>query len=173
MLTTERHQLLARGLVACRFEELTVDTTRNRFVRAALELISRIAVRPEVIHRCRRLANDMKQMGVHGTPPTAREMSTDRFGRHDVEDQEMVAAAKLAFELAVPTEVAGTQRMPLSDRDERWVRNLFERAIGGFFRVVLPPTQWRVSTGGALAWPTTASTEGVSRSPGHENRHRS
>ncbi len=36
VLTTERHQLLARGLVACKFEELTIDTPRNRFVRAAL-----------------------------------------------------------------------------------------------------------------------------------------
>ena len=30
LLTTERHQLLARGKVACRFEELTIDTPRNR-----------------------------------------------------------------------------------------------------------------------------------------------
>ena len=163
VLTTERHQLLARGLVACRFDELTVDTPRNRFVRAALELISRIAARPAIIRRCRRLANDMKMMGVSGTQPTLREMSTDRFGRHDVEDQEMVAAAKLAFELAVPTEIAGPRKMPLSDRDEHWVRRLFERAVGGFFHVVLSPTEWRVSTGGALAWPTTAGTEGISR----------
>lgn len=30
---TERHQLLERGKVACSFDELTVDTTRNRFVQ--------------------------------------------------------------------------------------------------------------------------------------------
>jgi len=163
VLTTERHQLLARGLVACRFDELTIDTPRNRFVRAALELISRIAARPDVVRRCRRLANDMKMMGVSDNPPTLREMSTDRFGRHDVEDQEMVTAAKLTFELAIPTEVAGPQKMPLSDRDERWVRKLFERAVGGFFQVVLPSTEWRVSTGGALAWPTTDGTAGIGR----------
>ncbi|SFL43953.1 5-methylcytosine-specific restriction enzyme subunit McrC [Loktanella salsilacus] len=163
VLKTERHQLLSRGLVACRFDELTINTPRNRFVRAALELISRIAARPDVVRRCRRLANDMKMMGVSGTPPTLREISTDRFGRHDVEDQEMVAAAKLAFELAIPTENAGSQKMPLSDRDERWVRKLFERAVGGFFKVVLPPTDWHVRTGGTLAWPTSASTDGISR----------
>ena len=33
VLTTARHQLLDRGLVACRFAELTIDTPRNRFVR--------------------------------------------------------------------------------------------------------------------------------------------
>jgi 5-methylcytosine-specific restriction enzyme subunit McrC len=163
VLTTERHQLLARGLVACRFDELTVDTPRNRFVRAALELIARIAARPEIIRRCRRLANDMKGMGVSGTPPTNSEMNTDRFGRHDLEDQKMVAAARLAFDLAIPTEIAGPQKMPLSDRDERWVRKLFERAVGGFFQVVLPQAAWRVSRGSTLAWPTTAPTKGVGR----------
>lgn len=163
VLTTERHQLLARGLVACRFDELTIDTPRNRFVRAALELISRIAARPDVVRRCRSLANDMKMMGVSGTPPTLREMSTDRFGRNDIEDQAMVAAAKLAFELAIPTETAAPKKMPLSDRDERWVRKLFERAVGGFFQVVLPSTEWHVRTGGTLAWPTSASTDGISR----------
>jgi 5-methylcytosine-specific restriction enzyme subunit McrC len=163
VITTERHQLLARGLVACRFDELTVDTLRNRFVRAALELIARVAARPEVIRRCRRLANDMKMMGVSGTPPTTREVSKDRFGRHDVEDQEMVAAAKLAFELAMPTEIAGLQKMPLSDHDERWVRKLFERAVGGFFQVVLPPTVWRVTTGKTLAWPITTPASGIGR----------
>ena len=36
VLRTERHQLLQRGRVACRFEDLTVDTPNNRYVRAAL-----------------------------------------------------------------------------------------------------------------------------------------
>ena len=34
LLRTERRQLLRRGRVACRYEVLTVDTHRNRFVRA-------------------------------------------------------------------------------------------------------------------------------------------
>ncbi len=102
-------------------------------------------------------------MGMSGAVQTLSELSTDRFGRHDAEDQEMVAAAKLAFELAIPTEVAGPQKMPMSNRDEHWVRRLFERAVGGFFQVVLPSTEWRVSTGGALAWPITAGSDGMAR----------
>ena len=39
LLNTVRDRLLDRGKVACRFDELTVDTARNRFVRAALEEI--------------------------------------------------------------------------------------------------------------------------------------
>ena len=60
VLNTERHRLLDRGLVACRFDELTIDTPRNRYVRAALDAISRIVRRKEVAHRCRSLASGMK-----------------------------------------------------------------------------------------------------------------
>lgn len=162
-LTTERHQLLARGLVACRFDELTIDTPRNRFVRAALELISRLARRTELVHRCRKLASDMKSMGVSGTPPTPRAVSADRFGRHDADDQYMVAAAKLAFDIALPTETSGAQILPLPDREERWVRKLFERAVGGFYDVVLSPQGWRVSTGSTLAWQIECRTPGIDR----------
>ena len=163
VLATERRQLLLRGLVACRFDELTIDTPRNRFVRAALEAISKLVGKPDLRRRCRKLASDMKSMGVSGTPPTRHQLSSDRFGRHDASDRYMVAAAKLAFDLALPTEVSGRNALALPDREERWARRLFERAVGGFYRVVLSSREWRVSTGGALTWQVEESTPGVSR----------
>ncbi len=75
----------------------------------------------------------------------------------------MVAAAKLAFDLALPTEVAGDNALTLPDREEQWVRRLFERAVGGFYRVVLSPKGWRVATSGALAWQIDESTPGVNQ----------
>ena len=155
--------MLARGLVACKFDELTIDTPRNRFVRASLEVISRLVRQQKLVHRCRRLASDMKAMGVSGCPPTRRQMSTDRFGRHDAGDRYMVAAAKLAFDLALPTEASGTNMLPLPDREERWVRRLFERALGGFYDVVLSPQGWHVAAGRALAWQIEWASPGVDR----------
>lgn len=163
MLGTERHRLLDRGLVACRFEELTVDTPRNRFVCAALEAISRIVRRKDVSHRCRSLASGMKAMGVSGDAPTRAQMSTDRFGRNDADDRFMVAAAKLAFDLALPTEAAGMNVLSLPDREETWVRRLFERAVGGFYQVVLTPKGWRVLCGGPLGWQMEGKTAGIDR----------
>ena len=55
-LSTERYQLMTRGLVACRFENLTVDTPRNRYVCGALGAISQIVRSPELRRRCRSLA---------------------------------------------------------------------------------------------------------------------
>ena len=161
VLTTERHQLLARGLVACRFDELTIDTPRNRFVRAALETITRVVTRPDVVHRCCSLAGAMKAMGVSGNAPSRAEMSSDRFGRHDMDDQFMVAAAKLAFDLALPTESAGENVLALPDRDVVWVRKLFERAVGGFYDVVLNPSIWRVRCGGIYNWQISQKTDGI------------
>lgn len=158
VLATERHQLLDRGLVACRFDELTIDTPRNRFVRVALETISRKVTRSDVAHRCRLHASSMKSMGVSGELPSSALMSTDRFGRNDADDQFMMAAAKLAFDLVLPTEEAGSNLLSMPDREAVWVRRLFERAIGGFYDVVLSPLGWLVRRGSKQSWQIEMST---------------
>ena len=161
VLKTERHQLLTRGLVACRFDELTIDTPRNRFVRAALESICRIVRRQDVAHRCRSLAAGMKAQGVSGIAPSRAEMSVDRFGRNDADDRFMVAAAKLALDLTLPTESLGLSVLSLPDREVTWVRRLFERAVGGFYDVVLSPQGWLVRCGGTLGWQIEQKTPGI------------
>ena len=161
VLTTARRQLLSRGRVACRFDELTIDTPRNRFVRAALGKISRLATEGEIAHQCRKLASEFKTMGVGGLPPFPAEMRSDHFGRHDADDRFMVAAAQLAFELALPTEEFGTNVLPLPDREEGWVRRLFERAIGGFYEVTLNRQGWRVTTGKKFDWQIERRTPKV------------
>lgn len=153
ILRTERRQLLARGAVACRFNELSVDTPRNRFVRGALEAVARLVARPELRHRCRRLAADMQAIGVAGAMPSRAELSADRIGRHDAADQQMLAAAILAMDLVLPSERAGPRPLPMPDREEQWARRLFERAVGGFYQTVLPPERWHVRTGSCLDWP--------------------
>ena len=46
LLRTERRQLLQRARVACVFDELTVDTPRNRYVRAALTHVAGVVKNP-------------------------------------------------------------------------------------------------------------------------------
>lgn len=161
VLATERHQLLARGLVSCRFAELTVDTPRNRYVRAALESVCRIVRDKHLAHRCRTLARSMKASGVTGELPSRTQISTDRFGRSDAQDRLMVSAAKLAFDLALPLESSGSHVLPLPDREQTWVRRLFEKAIGGFYEVVLTPSGWRVHRGTILDWQIESMTAGI------------
>ncbi len=152
LLKTERRQLLDRGKVACRFDRFTVDSARNRYVRAALDRLSKIVLRNDLSHQCRSLAMSLRRMGVTGECPQRPDFSLERFGRHDADDQPMVAAAHLAFDLALPTEMAGTRRLSLPNRKIRWVRRLYEKGIAGFYDVVLSKSGWRVDAGKTLAW---------------------
>jgi len=163
LLNTERHRLLDRGKVACRFDELTIDTARNRYVRTALEQISKIVLRGALAHRCRSLAASLKRMGVTGERPSRGEISIDRFGRHDADDQPMVAAAHLAFNLALPAEAAGTKQLSLPDREITWIRKLYEKGIAGFYDVVLSKTGWRVDAGKTIGWQIECKSLGIDK----------
>ena len=161
LLRTESRQLIQQGKVACRYEDLTIDTPRNRYVRGALESIARAVSKPPLARRCRALARHLRAMGVGGRVPSTREVSADRFGRHDANDRFMIAVARLAFDLALPTETSGERLLAQADRDPHWLRKLFERAVYGFYRVALPDQGWTVSPGRVLHWPLQASTHGL------------
>jgi 5-methylcytosine-specific restriction enzyme subunit McrC len=102
-------------------------------------------------------------MGVTGERPHRGELSLDRFGSHDVEDRLMVAAAKLAFDLALPTEDAGNVFLSLPHREDRWVRKLFEKGVAGFYSVVLTSQGWQVDTGKMLQWDIEDKTSSIDR----------
>ncbi len=157
LLRTDRHQLLQKGKVACTFEELTVDTPRNRFVKAALNLLHGVVKEDSLARRCRSVAAGMERAGVGGDPAynNRRRPRTplSRLGRLGADDRQMLAAARLAFDLALPTEDIGAFHLSSPGRDETWARRLFEHAVAGFYRVVLYPQGWGVSRGRWLQWP--------------------
>lgn len=161
LLATTTERLLDRGEVACRFDELTLDTPRNRFVRHALERIGRLVTSGKVGQRCRALAGDLGRAGVLGLPPSRADLAKDRIGRNDAEDRLMLALARLAVDLALPTEDAGAVSLLRPDRDEHWVRRLFEKAVAGFYAVELIPMGWKVRTGDMLHWPVTGASDGI------------
>ena len=163
LLHTERHRLLERGMVACRYDELTVDTARNCFVRSALDELSRIVNRQVLSHRCKSLSNCFKSMGVIGECPRHSEVTVDRFGRHDIDDRPMVAAAHLAFNLAIPTELSGKRHLLLPDRDITWVRKLYEKGVAGFYATVLPKQEWIVDAGKFINWKIQSQSKGISK----------
>ncbi len=161
MLATERRALLAQGRVACRFEELTMDTPRNRYVRGALAHIATLVMDSTLRNRCRTLAGRLQEAGVTGPLPTRAQLATERFGRHESEDQRLVAASRLAFQLQIPTENAGQHALVSPDRDEHWLRTLFEKAVAGFYATVLSSSGWRVRSSSKQLWPMRDPTSGM------------
>lgn len=156
VLRTQSHSLLAQGRVACRFEALTIDTPRLRFVRAALAKIAQLCS-AEVSRMCRALESRLLHLGVGANHRAPRLMKGERFGPSDAQDRTMVGLALLAFEMALPSEQAGERRMKAADRDQVWVRRLYEKAVVGLYEVALG-TDWKVRPGQWQAWQTSRAT---------------
>ncbi|MCY3951082.1 MAG: 5-methylcytosine-specific restriction endonuclease system specificity protein McrC [bacterium] len=163
-LRTRRHSLLERGKVACIFDELTTDTPRNRYVLAALRKLVRVVSDEDLARRCRTIAGALERAGVRpqqaGSLHSARTRS-HAAGRAHTEDRRMLAAARLAFDLGLPTEEAGRSHLTSPDRDKRWAERLFEAAVGGFYDTVLAPRNYRVTCSTKIRWPTEDETPGM------------
>lgn len=160
-LTTETRQLLSRGEVFCRFEELTIDTPRNRLVRSALDILVRLVRNKELAHQCRALASNLARTGVAPSLPSRAALAADQIGRNDAADRLMVALARLALDLALPTEECGPKALVAPEREEVWVRRLFEKAMLGFSRVEFEPLGWRVRGSTPLEWQITEASTGL------------
>ena len=149
---TERRQLLKQAKIACRYNEMTLDTARNRYACAALlRVASRIDNSDkELATRCRSLANRMQQMGVQDKRPSDHEISSIRFSHHDAEDELMIAIARLVFDRHLPTDDVGEN--PIKKSIEKMERKgeFFEKAIRGFYEVHLKG--WSIESN-VLRWP--------------------
>lgn len=164
---TERRQLLSRGRVVCRFEALTVDTARNRYVRCALGQAARLVGRfgrgggggGDWGGRCRGLARAFEKLGVGGVCPSYREVAVGAFGRREAGDKAMVWAARLVFELCLPVEAAGVWRLPQAVREARVVYRVFEKGVAGFLAFHFP--DWNVVPGRRLQWPVVEASAGA------------
>jgi 5-methylcytosine-specific restriction enzyme subunit McrC len=161
MLETSSHRLMDRGVVACRFEEHTMDTPRNRLVRAALEHLAARVRDDLVAHRCRQLAGDFSRMGVIAARPSRGELASDQIGRNETADRLMVALARIVFDTVIPSEEAGQMAGTLPDAQDRLIRHLFERAVGNALRLELAPAGWSVKSGRRLFWPVSNQSEGM------------
>ena len=162
LLTTMSRDLFRRGEVACRFEDLTIDTVRNRFVRAALDAVGKWIDDQALAHRSRMLAGTLGRVGVGGIKPSREQMASEQIGRHETDDRLMVSLARAVFELVLPTETAGPRSVLDAQRKDTEFRKLFERAVGNFFAAELPREEgWLVSSSKKIRWPVGAASIGI------------
>lgn len=168
LFRTERRQLLQRGQVACVFDELTVDTPHNRYVKAALNhiagVVSKIGNDSDLDRRCRELGFRLERAGVvgHLDPRYAGKAAVlDNIGWMDTHERQMLAAAKLALNLAIPTEQSGLALLPIVNRSETEGWRLYENAVAGFYDVALSHRGWKVRRSSHIQWPTSNPTPGL------------
>lgn len=160
-LKSARKMSLSRGRIACEYTELSSDTTRNQFIRSALDRLSWFISDKELLRRSRSLVRVFDEFGVSKRIPTQSELSKDSLGRHDHQDKEMLELAKIALQLSLPSELQGGIQHYQPNKNEHWVRRLFEKAVAGFYRVVLSGSGAVVRTGTHMYWPYSKPTEGL------------
>ncbi len=156
VLRTERLKLLQRARVACVYDELTVDTPRNRYVKAALLHLASFVRKDESARRCRELAARLERAGVSTDLQAGKRGShalRDNVGWVDAAERRMLAAARLVFDLSIPTEESGSALLQIADRSASPGWKLYEQAVGGFYDAVLTPHDWNIKTGGHIGWP--------------------
>lgn len=162
VLRTESHQLLRRGQIACRFDELTVDSPRNRMVLAALNAVAPLVGSKALASECRHQSRTLERMGVSPSY-SARDAKAlhIRLTRNDAQDRRMIHAARLALVLDLPTDTDSPQGITRKSLSIHEFRALFESAVGGFYAATLFRDDWRVLRGRQLAWVADEATEGA------------
>ena len=162
ILKTHSRDLFRRGEVACRFEELTIDTPRNRLIRAALSALGERLDDPVLAHRSKTLSTVLGRAGVNGVMPSRADIASDQIGRHEAEDRLLISLARAVFDLVLPTEKEGVRSLLEAQREDTEFRKLFERAVGNFFAAELPRDEgWRTYPGKQLYWPVGAASPGI------------
>ena len=162
ILKTVSDNLFRKGKVACRFTELTVDTPRNRLVRAAHEKLASLQLDEGLSNRCRMLAHFLGRIGVSAELPSRAEIASDQIGRHEADDRLLASLASAVFHLILPNEKPGGRSVFAAQRGEITLWKLFEKAIGNFFAAELPREDgWRVFASKQHEWPVVSSSQGL------------
>ncbi|WP_162182067.1 5-methylcytosine-specific restriction endonuclease system specificity protein McrC [Arthrobacter sp. PAMC 25486] len=162
-LRTESHQLLRQGQIACRFDELTNDSPRNRMVLAALNALAPLVGSKSLASECRNQSRALERMGVssHYSAREARALHI-RLTRNDTHDWRMIHAAQLALAMDLPMDSAAPQGITRKSLDIHEFRRLFEAAVGGLYAATLVCGGWRVLRGRQLEWNAEFGTNGAS-----------
>lgn len=156
ILTTQRKQLLAKGKIQCRYNDLTLDTPKNRYIHAAAHFLVKKCADEQLIKKCRGIIHQFTTLNIGQT--THYRYERERFSH---KDNTLLSLSKLIFSLSIPTEFAGFHSIEQLRKTDQWLRQLFEKAIIGFYHVNLDPQQWSIYAGRKLNWQYTNETDNI------------
>lgn len=162
ILKTERKYLLDKGKVHCRFDELSMDIPRYRYVLAALDYLRlHKGLSLNLKRKCKQLSSRLEMLGISKDRKIRYTFHPERLRGHDYQDSMMIHASTLIFELSIPTEEGGYFLIGSpNSQNEHWLRALFEKAMIGFFRFTLS-SDWLIESKKKLLWPLENQTDQI------------
>jgi 5-methylcytosine-specific restriction enzyme subunit McrC len=166
---TFSNRLLERGQVLCNYEQMSADSPRNRYLRAALQKLAKMVGfsstdrARKCVRECWRLDKILAGMGIKAEKPLNYSVRADRFGRCELGDRLIMSLAGLAFDCWLLSEISGDDGYinALDRGKEHSIRSLFEKAVEGFYKVRYEgrnkdsDTNWKVNASGSkeIKWP--------------------
>ncbi|MBE0657626.1 MAG: hypothetical protein IH602_08035 [Bryobacteraceae bacterium] len=153
--TSLKHMCFERGKAYCRFPVLSIDTLKNRIIRATLHRLasdSRLvsaggSSEGDLRHELRAVVSEMD--GVELSPITIADFSLVQLGSSDRDYAVPLAICALIQRLQMPAEQVGDQAMVALLKDEITFHRLFERFVLNYYRHRL--TAYDVK-GESLSW---------------------
>ena len=94
--------------------------------------------------------------GVSRLAPSRADLAADRIGRNDAEDR-FIGALRVSRSIWRFRRKVRQNGGDAPDREEAWVRRLFEKAVLGFARAELEPLGWSVRGSIPLVWQFSSS----------------
>ncbi|WP_082981359.1 5-methylcytosine restriction system specificity protein McrC [Morganella psychrotolerans] len=152
ILQSERKVSLYRGKIFCHFEEVSVDTAKNRYILNALQQIQKLTKQSDLLVRSKKISMQLKKQGISDIQIAVYNPTSEKFGRHENEDRKIIQLAELIHNMMLINESLGSKLSPKPDKQEQWVRKLFEKAVAGFYKLTLPQKGWKVSPNKQLRW---------------------
>jgi 5-methylcytosine-specific restriction enzyme subunit McrC len=151
-----------RGAAHCTFSELSVDTPKNRILKATLQ---RLASDPRVCHEKSQVEGSLRHElrglvrlleAIPLAPVGPTDFSRLQLGRNDRDYSLPLTICALIHRLEMPTEDVGDQTLFALLRDEIKFHQLFERFARNFCRVHFPDCHVGPET---LKWPDELGCE--------------
>jgi 5-methylcytosine-specific restriction enzyme subunit McrC len=166
VLQSVRAQSFERGRVHCRFEAYSVDSPRNRLIKAAL---IRLAADPQLRtgggttgDLRKRLARCLAAMnGVTPAPVTRDGFRRESPGRNDANDRLVLALCELLFLTSMPMDAEGSAHLLEAEREMRILWKVFERFVAKFLERHLLHLGWKVEPQKYIDWPAENSSQGM------------
>ncbi|WP_298141312.1 hypothetical protein [uncultured Acinetobacter sp.] len=139
---------LMQGQVHCQFAQLSFNSAEHQYLYSVIDKLLN-HTKPEHHLALKHCQRQLVQLGVQviGRPLAPKHVTHRALS-------ELLALADVLLNFKIPSTKSGQQMWQQPQDDVRWLRQLFERAIGGFYKKYLTQ-RWRVLQGTVLRWPQT------------------
>nr|WP_255498933.1 MULTISPECIES: hypothetical protein [unclassified Leucobacter] len=161
-LQTASRRLMDSGRVQCHFTEQTLNRPRYRYLLVTLKQASHRVTSQEVRAQCVSAARKLEQNGVSPVDPDPSFLAREQFSHFDSSDRKLLQLARLTRDMHAPEHTDGSIELPRIARDEAKLRQLFEKAMLGFYRCHFTDEGYTVN-GERRSWLPDASDNETSR----------